>query len=187
MTPMRVDSAPSHAINRPCGSISSPLASLLCSRYTESTPFGVSFMIRSKIISVKYTLPSRSTVGPSVNATVAAISGCCAAADHGSATNMRNNVPASLSARNVMVTSNLSAAERALQLIQFAHDSLVQHSWEFSVRAPPGFQFRFGCRLATRLPAAEFAVPLLWARGSTPEGCAPFRLRSYPGVWSHTD
>src|SRR6185295_18985512 len=45
----------------------------------ESMPSAPSFMIRWLMTSVKYTLPSRSTVGPSVKATVVAISGCWAA------------------------------------------------------------------------------------------------------------
>ena len=55
--------------------MSRPFALLLCSRNVDNTPFALSFMIRSDTISVKYTLPSRSTVGPSVNATVVATSG----------------------------------------------------------------------------------------------------------------
>jgi hypothetical protein len=52
-TPGRSNVAPSHATSRPCGSISKPFAALLFSRYVESTPSVLSFMIRWLMMSVK--------------------------------------------------------------------------------------------------------------------------------------
>jgi hypothetical protein len=67
---------------------------LLFSRNVDSTPFVLSFMIRSVMRSVKYTLPARSTVGPSVNASVVAISSSWPARDHDAANTATTHAPA---------------------------------------------------------------------------------------------
>src|SRR5437773_11922500 len=90
--------------------MSRPFALLLRSRNVDNTPCAVSFMIRNDTISVKYTLPSRSTAGPSVNATVVAISGCCAARSLGT-TPMRAIANAKPSSRRrVKAASSLRAS-----------------------------------------------------------------------------
>src|SRR5947208_4953177 len=90
--------------------MSRPFALLLRSRNVDNTPCAASFMIRNDTISVKYTLPSRSTAGPSVNATVVAISGCCAARSLGT-TPMRAIANAKPSSRRrVKAASSLRAS-----------------------------------------------------------------------------
>src|SRR5436309_4528532 len=87
--------------------MSRPFALLLRSRNVDKTPCAVSFMIRWNTISVKYTLPSRSTAGPSVKATVVAISGCCAVASPGTTTQMRAKAPARPSRRRCVTATSI--------------------------------------------------------------------------------
>src|SRR5712691_8909964 len=70
-------------------------------------------MIRCHTISEKYTLPSRSTVGPSVKATAVATSGCCAVASLGIATPMKTSAVARPPRRrHITATSVLPALIR---------------------------------------------------------------------------
>ncbi len=69
-----VPSPPSHARSRHSLSKIKPLARLLGWRNVDSSPSWESIKMRLFGMSVKYTVPSRSTVGPSVKATVVATS-----------------------------------------------------------------------------------------------------------------